>query len=31
MASGAQAKNNADQVAGIVEEVWKLERELASE
>jgi CobQ-like glutamine amidotransferase family enzyme len=30
-ASGAQAKNNADQVAGIVEEVWKLERELASE
>jgi CobQ-like glutamine amidotransferase family enzyme len=30
-ASGAQAKSNADQVAGIVEEVWKLERELASE
>ena len=30
-ASGAQEKNNADQVAGIVAEVWKLERELASE
>jgi CobQ-like glutamine amidotransferase family enzyme len=28
---GFKEKSNADQVAGIVEEVWKLERELASE